>query len=400
MLIKRRDFIQIGSMATAAMMLPKFVKALYQNKNITQLHNKSVVVLQLSGGNDGLNTVIPFKNDIYHSVRPVIGLNTSQVNVLTDEVALHPALTDFKRLFDEGSLAILNNVGYPEPDRSHFRSMDIWQSGSASNEIWQTGWLGRYLDATCQDCQMPVQAIEVDDVLSLALKGRDYKGLAVKNPAQLYNNSHEKYYNNLLKAHQAEHAHSTANYLYKTMAETLSSADYIFKESKAGQSKGIYPKTQLGGDLKTIASLILSDSNTKVYYLSLGSFDTHVNQQDRQNTLFKQMNDAVYAFVKDLRDNHKFDDVLLFTFSEFGRRVAQNASNGTDHGTANNMFLISGALKQKGLINAMPDLTKLDNGDLIYQVDFKQVYATVLKKWLQSDDIAILQNKYDYLNFI
>lgn len=400
MLIKRRDFIQIGSMATASMMLPKFVKALYKNKNLQLLNNKSVVVLQLSGGNDGLNTVIPFKNDIYHRSRPVIGLKSDKVNVLTDEAALHPALKDFKALFDDGSLAILNNVGYPEPDRSHFRSMDIWQSGSASSEVWQTGWLGRYLDAACEDCKMPVQAIEVDDVLSLALKGKKYKGLAVKNPAQLYSNSHEKYYSDLLNAHEAEHVHSTADYLYKTMAETLSSADYLFKESKAGQSKGVYPKTQLGNNLKTIASLILSDSSTKVYYVSLGSFDTHVNQQERQNMLFRQMNDAVYAFVKDLQANNKFNDVLLFTFSEFGRRVAQNASNGTDHGTANNMFLISGALKQKGLINAMPDLTRLDNGDLIYQVDFKQVYATVLKKWLAADDASILANRYDYLNFI
>lgn len=400
MLIKRRDFLQIGSMATASMMLPKFVKALYKNKNLQQLNNKSVVVLQLSGGNDGLNTVIPFRNDIYHKSRPVIGIKQNGINVLTDEVALHPALKDFKAIFDDGSLAILNNVGYPEPDRSHFRSMDIWQSASASNEIWQTGWLGRYLDEVCEDCKMPVQAVEVDDVLSLALKGNKYKGLAVKNPAQLYNNSHEKYYSTLLNAHESEHAHSTADYLYKTMAETLSSADYLFKESKAGRSTGAYPKTQLGNNLKTIASLILSDSSTKVYYVSLGSFDTHVNQQERQNALFKQMNDAVNAFVKDLKTNNKFGDVLLFTFSEFGRRVAQNASNGTDHGTANNMFLISGALKQKGLINAMPDLTKLDNGDLIYQVDFKQVYATVLQKWLAADDASILGHHYDHLNFI
>ncbi|MDE1192364.1 MAG: DUF1501 domain-containing protein [Arachidicoccus sp.] len=400
MLIKRRDFLQIGSMATASMMLPKFVKALYKNKSLAQLNNKSVVVIQLSGGNDGLNTVIPFQNDIYHRSRPVIGFKQQKVNILNDEAALHPALTGFKNLYDEGSLAILNNVGYPDPDRSHFRSMDIWQSASSSKEIWQTGWLGRYLDETCENCKMPVQALEVDDVLSLALKGNNYKGIAVKNPQQLYNNSKEKYYNNLLASHEAEHAHNTADYLYKTMAETLSSADYIYKESKTGISKGVYPKTQLGNNLKTIASLIMSEINTKVYYVSIGSFDTHVNQQERQNELFTQLNNAVSAFVKDLQANNKFNDVLLFTFSEFGRRVAQNAANGTDHGTANNMFLISGALKQKGLINAMPDLNKLDNGDLIYQVDFKQVYATILKKWLNADDAAILQHKYDYLNFI
>lgn len=401
MLFKRREFLQMGSMASAAMMLPKFLKALNAPAaGIPSLHNKSVVVLQLSGGNDGLNTVIPVKNDIYYKSRPIIGIKEQEANLLTDEVALNPALKDFKALYDDGSLAILNSVGYPDPDRSHFRSMDIWQTASNSQEVWQTGWLGRYLDEQCQNCNLPTQALEVDDVLSLALKGNDYKGIAVKNPYQLYTNSHEKYYKNLLSAHQQDHEHHTADYLYKTMAETLSSADYIFKESKAGQSKGDYPKTQLGGNLKTIASLILSDINTKVYYVSIGSFDTHVNQHDQQNRLFQQINDAVAAFVKDLKQNNRFEDVLLFTFSEFGRRVGQNASNGTDHGTANNMFLISGALKQKGLINPMPDLTRLDNGDLVYQVDFKQVYATILNKWLGADDKKILQHAYSHLDFI
>lgn len=399
MLIKRRDFLAMGSMASASLMLPKFLKAM-DKRVLPSLHNKSVVVLQLSGGNDGLNTVIPVRNDIYYKNRPVIGIKNEIANQLTDEVALHPALKDFKALYDDGSLAILNSVGYPEPDRSHFRSMDIWQTGSASNEMWQTGWIGRYLDDQCKNCTMPTQAIEVDDVLSLALKGDDYKGIAVKNPGQLYANSHEDYYKQLLSAHQLDHEHHTADYLYKTMSETLSSAEYIFKESKAGQTKGSYPTTQLGSNLKTIASLILSDINTQVYYVSLGSFDTHVNQQDQQNNLFRQMNDAVAAFVKDLKANNKFEDVLLFTFSEFGRRVGQNASNGTDHGTANNIFLISGALQQKGLVNPMPDLTHLDNGDLIYQVDFKQVYATILNKWLHANDEAILKQKFDLLNFV
>src|SRR4029077_486177 len=137
-----------------------------------------------------------------------------------------------------------------------------------------------------------------------------------------------------------------------------------------------YPKTELGNSMKTIASLIFSDINTKVYYVSLGSFDTHINQDAQQKRLFTEMNDAVKAFVKDLKTNNRFNDVMLFTFSEFGRRVEQNASGGTDHGTANNMFLVSGGLQQKGLINPLPDLSSLDEGDLKYSVDFKNVYAT------------------------
>ena len=152
--------------------------------------------------------------------------------------------------------------------------------------------------------------------------------------------------------------------------------------------------------MKTIASLIFSEINTKVYYVSLGSFDTHINQDNQQQRLFTEMNDAVKAFVKDLKANNRFNDVMLFTFSEFGRRVEQNASGGTDHGTANNMFLISGGLKQKGMINELPDLSNLDEGDLKYNVDFKNVYASILNKWLNADDVAILGKKYDYLSFV
>ena len=152
--------------------------------------------------------------------------------------------------------------------------------------------------------------------------------------------------------------------------------------------------------MKTISSLILSDINTKVYYVSLGSFDTHVNQENQQKRLFTQLNDAMSVFVKDLKDNNRFQDVMVMTFSEFGRRVAQNASGGTDHGTANNMFFISGGLKQKGLINAMPDLNDLNEGDLKHSVDFKNAYATVLNKWLGADDKEILGKQYDFMNFI
>lgn len=152
--------------------------------------------------------------------------------------------------------------------------------------------------------------------------------------------------------------------------------------------------------MKTIASLIFSEINTKVYYVSLGSFDTHINQDAQQARLFREMNDAVSAFVKDLKVNNRFNDVLLFTFSEFGRRVKQNASGGTDHGTANNMFLVSGGLKKKGILNALPDLADLEEDDLKYKVDFKDVYATVLNRWLGADDQAILGKKYRQLDFI
>jgi uncharacterized protein (DUF1501 family) len=397
MIIKRKEFLQIGSLATASVMLPKFLQA-FEKKNMVPPGNKVVVVIQFSGGNDGLNTVIPISNDIYYKSRPKLGITKEKALGLTGDVGLNPALEAFKGFYDDGSLAILNSVGYPNPDRSHFRSMDIWHSASASNEYLYTGWLGRYLDAQCKGCNKPTQALEIDDILSLALKGNEKNGLAFTDPRRLYSSSNERFYKEINASHQS--SGESVDYLYKTMSETLSSADYIFKQSKLNPSTGIYPNTDLGKNLKTISSLILSDINTKVYYVSLGSFDTHVNQEAQQKRLFTELNDAVKAFTTDLKKNNRFDDVLMMTFSEFGRRVSQNASNGTDHGTANNMFFISGGLKQKGVLNDMPDLSDLNDGDLKHKVDFKNVYATVLNKWLGSDDKTILGKQYDYLKFI
>src|SRR5258705_2827223 len=364
-------------------MMPKFLKA-FEARNMVPPGNKVMVVIQLSGGNDGLNTVIPVRNDIYYKERPRLGIQKEQSLLLTDEVGLNPALAGFKNLYDSGSLGIINSVGYPNPDRSHFRSMDIWQTGVESNQYENTGWLGRYLDAQCSGCSKPTQALEVDDVLSLALKGENNKGLAVKDPKRLYNTSHSNYFKDINADHKK--GEETVDYLYKIMSETLSSAEYIFEQSRLHPSSQTYPSTELGKNLKTIASLILSNINTKDYYVSLGSFDTHVNQENQQKRLFTELDGALTAFVKDMKDNNRFEDVILMTFSEFGRRVSQNASGGTDHGTANNMFFISGGLKQRGLLNPMPDLNDLNEGDLKHTIDLKAVYATVLSKWLGADD--------------
>jgi uncharacterized protein (DUF1501 family) len=362
--------------------------------------NKIVVILQLSGGNDGLNTVIPVRNDIYYRSRPLLGIAKDKALSLTDEAGLHPALGHFKKLYDRGELAILNNVGYPNPDRSHFRSMDIWHTGSRSDQYWNTGWLGRYLDAQCCGTDALTRAIELDDVLSLSMKGESVKGMAFKDPRRLYGTANEQFFRSLNNASSSDHGEAPVDYLFKTLAETMSSADHIFKQSRKRPSQHTYPNTELGKSFQTIASLAYSDIQTKVYYVSLGSFDTHVRQQAQQERLFKEMNDAVQAFTDDLKKQGRFNDLLLFTFSEFGRRVNQNASAGTDHGTANNMFLIGGGLKRAGLLNPLPDLTDLNDGDLKHNVDFQRVYATVLRNWLGVDDGVILGGSYKALDFV
>lgn len=409
--------MQIGGLATGSLLVPRFLKA-FEQPALVPAGNKVLVVIQLSGGNDGLNTVIPYTNDEYYRKRPGLGIRKTEALRMTDDAGLHPSLSHFRELYEDGSLAVLNSVGYPNPDRSHFRSMDIWQSASASHEVLTTGWLGRYLDAQCNGCAMPTQALEVDDVLSLALKGEQQKGLAFRRPANLYGASQEKFFRELSGAHTAPrgisqgrmgktnqdtmhtHGETPVDYLYKTMAETISSADYIFRNSRMRPSTQAYPSSQLGQSLKTIASLIFSDINTRVYYVSLGSFDTHVMQQGQQKRLFTELNEALKSFTADLKQNGRFNDVLTVSFSEFGRRVGQNASGGTDHGTANNMFFISGGLDRKGLLNALPDLQDLQDGDLRHQVDFKQVYATLLDKWLDADHEKILGRRYEQMDFL
>ena len=317
MYIKRRNFIQLGSLATGSIMVPNFLKA-FEKPLSVPAGNKVVVIIQLSGGNDGLNTVIPVRNDIYYRQRPKLGIMKENVLPINDEAGLHPSLTAFRELHHSGSLGVISSVGYPNPDRSHFRSMDIWHSASDSRQYLDTGWLGRYLDAQCKPGERPTKAMEIDDVLSLALKGEHMKGLAFRDPKRLYGSSQEKYFKDLNAAHKNSGEEAPADYLYKTMAETLSSADYIFQQSKLHPSSQAYPATSLGQNLKTIASLIFSEINTKVYYVSLGSFDTHFAQEAQQKRLFTELNDAVKSFTDDLKANNRFDDVLLFTFSEFG----------------------------------------------------------------------------------
>lgn len=401
MSISRRKFIQLSSLASASMMVPKFLKA-FERPGFPVTNGKILVVVQLSGGNDGLNTIIPYRNDLYYKARPQIAIKRENALSLTDEVGLNPSFTGLKGLFDEGNLSILNGVGYPEPNRSHFRSMDIWQTASHADELITTGWLGRYLDdAVCTDCNKSTLAIELDDSLSLSMKGKNLKGLALRDINQFYKAAKDPYLSKVLaNEHEQAHQAHLADYLYKTLRETVSSADYVYEHNKIWKGTQTYPDTQLGKRMKTIASLILTGADTKVYYVSHGSFDTHLGQRNQQDKLFKQLDEAMTAFVAELKANNRFDDVLVMTFSEFGRRVGENASNGTDHGTASNMLFIGGGLKKPGIYNDMADLGDLDQGDLKYQVDFKQVYATVLDRWLDTDPQKILGHAYNQLDFI
>ncbi len=395
--MKRREFVKNTAFVSSLFLVPGFVKA-FDDVLSKTIGYKRLVIVQLSGGNDGLNTIIPFRNDIYYRNRPQIGIKANDVLKINDELGFNKNLLSLKRLFDNGYLTVINNVGYPNPERSHFRSTDIWQTASNSNQYFQSGWIGRYLD---NFGDKPYNAIEVDESLSLALKGNKINGIATNDAKRLFNTSQEPYFKSVLKYYNDDHlSEHNLGYLYKSMIAAESSAKYIYETSRTVRSKQSYT-SNFGRQLKTTAEFINSGLKTRVYYTSLNGFDTHVNQSNRQGRLLKIYAENIEKFVNDLKRSNTFNDTLILTFSEFGRRVKQNAANGTDHGAANNVFIIGNNLKSQGLYNDLASLRNLDqNGDLKFEIDFRNIYATVLNKWLNVDDRIILKNSFDQLNFI
>lgn len=396
--MERRKFLKQNVLASSLFFVPSFVKA-FENAIKDSLGFKKLVIVQLSGGNDGLNTIIPYTNDIYYKSRPNLAIAKNDCIKITDELGINKNLAPLKHLYDKGYLSVINNVGYPNPIRSHFRSTDIWHTASDSNQYLNTGWLGRYIDLYGKK---PYSGIELDDSLSLIMKGNVLNGIATKNPTILFNNTKTPYFKKVLDSqsdvHLSEH---NLGYLYKTMIEAKSSAKYIFETSKTYNSTVTYPNNPFGKQLKTTAQFINSKVESKVFYVSMGGFDTHVKQEGKQNKLLQTYSEAMEVFVRDLEQKDTFKDTLILTFSEFGRRVQQNAGNGTDHGAANNVFIIGKNLKKQGFYNEAPNLIDLDkNGDIKYAVDFRSIYATILDTWLEVDDATILNKSYSKLGFI
>lgn len=375
MTISRRRFLQLGSLASASFLVPAFLQSCQREAVST---NKKLIVIQLSGGNDALNTVIPVRNDIYYRSRPGIAVSKNMALGISDEAALHPSLKGIRFLYDQGYVSIINNVGYEDHSRSHFRSMDMWQSGSSGGTV-ETGWIGRYMDAASNDNT----ALEIDEISSLVMKGKYKTALAADHADQLLDHHHEHYAKlaEYMKAAPMEGGNTITNDQFK-------------------QRVHAYPDTPLGSKMKFVASMIGAGIGTSVYYISHGSFDTHVAQGVNHAGLLSELDGAITAMVGDMKAKGKLDEVMIVTFSEFGRRVAENESGGTDHGAAGNMFVISGGLRKQGLYNDMPDLTNLHEGDLKHTVDFRRVYSTILDRWLQADSRKILGRNYNHLSFV
>lgn len=403
----RKDFLKLTALASASFMLPKFLRGTdTQSQNVMNklflpaTNGKRLVVVQLTGGNDGLNMVIPFADDLYHSNRPTVGIKQANILKVDDHFGLNPSMSGIRSLSDEGHFAFVNSVGYTNPNRSHFRSMDIWHSASDENQYLTTGWIGRWMDA-CGERTSPHKAVEIDDAMSLALKGDHRNGIASRNPKRMKILTSDPLLMKIANDYQHhESDHALVDYLHQTLTETAQSASYLVEKAKAAPAKAIYPQHAFGRQMKMVADLILGGSETTVYYVSLAGFDTHAGQNNQQNRMLGIYSQAMEALAKDLKDAGLWSDTLVMTFSEFGRRVKQNASQGTDHGTANVVMLAGGSLKKTGSLNEAPDLANLDEGDLIHKVDFRQVYATILQNWLGTDAEIVLGRKFGLLDFV
>lgn len=359
---------------------------------------KILVVVQLTGGNDGLNTVIPFRDDDYRKARPTLAVAADRVLKLDDDLGLHPEMAGFKRLYDAGGLAVIENVGYPNPDRSHFRSMDIWHTASLRPEEARDGWLGRVVDRQAREGGPP-PALQLDDeVLPLALR-------TLKNPVPSIRGIDafrlESGAVQVEAALTADRARASDDLLFIQRTAIASCANARRLEQIAAQegSEGKYPSTRLAGRLRQIAQLIGADFGPRVYYTSIGGFDTHAKQALAHGPLLRELADAVAAFCEDLKARRMDERVLLMTFSEFGRRVKENGSQGTDHGVAAPMFL-AGPACRAGLTGGRPDLGNLEDGDVRHRIDFRRVYAAVLKDWLGVEPAAVLAETHEPLDLL
>lgn len=371
--------------------------------------DKILVVVQLSGGNDGLNTVVPYGLGSYYDARPQIGIKQNEVLALNGQIGLNPNMPGMAQLFKQGKLAIIQAVGYPNANRSHFRSIEIWQTASP-DRIRDTGWLGRYLDqASAQNniANNLLAAVNVDPVLPKTLSANKVivPSVASVNDFRFkVDPDFPQDRNAQISAFQDIYANFSlrrpyVDLLRKVGLETNKASDHLLAVTKAYKTCVDYPETEFSRGLKFISQMITGGVNSRIYNISLNGFDTHVNQVRTQARLLKNLSEGLTCFQSDLEAHGVADDVLVMVFSEFGRRVSENNGRGTDHGTAEPMFVLGNAVRG-GIYGDHPNLTNLDNGDLRHKIDFRSVYASVLDRWMKADSASILGSRFDQLNFV
>ena len=380
----RRQFIQrtLGASAaiSVASALPNVLLAASKSRPANQ---NILVVVQMSGGNDGLNTVIPYGDDAYYKNRFTLAIGKNDVRKIDDHVGLHPSLSGYQQLLEDGKLSIVQGVGYQNPNRSHFESMDLWHTAHQKPQS-DLGWLGRTIEQGQWDLQVPALHLgEEFQPLALRKNGQPVPSVRSIDNFRL-NSFNDKKLKKALKQLIAtprtsnnellSYVHENANVAIETSTKLEAIAD-------KNRTRGKFPGSRLGKSLEAISQLIGSDLKTRIYYCTINGFDTHSNQAQAHAGLLTDLNDSILAFMNEMKTQGNDDRVTLLSFSEFGRRVRENASRGTDHGTAAPVFLFGNQV-QAGLLGDHPSLTDLTEGDLKYKIDYRQIYAAILENWL------------------
>ncbi len=407
----RREFLRSSATRGIGLLaFSQFAPSFLVNSTLAQApkaeKDRSILVLvQLAGGNDGLNTLVPFENADYYRLRPTLAIAKDKVLRLSDTEGLNPVCTAMQGLFKDGKLAIVQNVGYPNPNRSHFRSTEIWETASDSDRVSGTGWIGRYLDNACSGTPegdhdpvaMHANTLNGAPESFIGEKPHSTFGLGGYGASRKDNEETR----HLLEAISSGQVmdHSAEGFLKQTLMNSLVTETKVQKVINGYKAQANYPTSAFGNSLKNVASLIAAGLPTRVYFVTLNGFDTHYNQITAQGRLLTELSTGLAAFQKDL-EAHKLDEqVVAMTFSEFGRRASENESKGTDHGTSSPLFVMGSKVKA-GLHGTAPSLNIPKNQDITFSTDFRSVYATVLEKWLENPSEAVLGGKFPILPII
>jgi uncharacterized protein (DUF1501 family) len=404
----RRDFLLrglygLGVGATLPSILNRTSAALaaqaLEGTSVEKHRERILVVIELSGGNDGLNTLIPFGDAAYYRARPNLGIAEKQAIKIADGFAFHPSMVGFERLYKAGLMAVVHGCGYDHPSLSHFSSMGFWHTG-VPNGGEALGWLGRLADAG-YDAETNNMIVNLGNSQSLAVRSRKHSPLVFDDPARFRREGTDVEKRALVELSKARATNnSTLEFLASTAQNATESSDFVRQASASYRTPVDYGiGGGLGGNLQRVAALIAAGMATRLYYVTYAgnSFDTHVQQVDLHARLLMYTADAVRGFMEDIKRIGRADDVAVMMFTEFGRRVEENGSLGTDHGTATPMFMVGNGLKG-GLYGEHPSLTDLDDGNMRMTTDFRRVYATVIKEWLGYDDtLAVLKGRFETL---
>lgn len=389
----RRRFIEQSALLSLTSWIPNFIP---QSLGATapSVNDRILVVIQLDGGNDGLNTVVPFADPKYAEVRKELRIPEKELHKLSDEIGLHPSMKGMSELFQEGRLSIIQGVGFPNPNRSHFESMSIWQHARLeATQHDSIGWLGRTADTWYPKSVSGPDSVYVgSDSIPVSLRGRRSEAISLFEESDLLLDA-----NIAAGPTQERTGDDLTSYIQRSLSTSFESARRFAENKTTESSSSIqYPVSELAKKLHLISRMIRMGGGSRVYYVNQPGYDTHSSQLYAHQQLLREFSQGLKAFLDDLKDAKLDQQVTVMAFSEFGRRVQENGSAGTDHGVAGPMFLAGRAVRG-GLVGAHPSLTDLDSGDLKVSIDFRQVYATVLRKWLNVTSDVIDTNS-DCLN--